>query len=539
MTTRRRGALWSGALLALLVTTSEDARADQVYLVSGTPGRAICGQAGTGWQQPDFEERGWSSGGADGGSGGCAGTLYTRWHFPGGDVAQIASLALRLRYQHGFAAYLNGVEIVRRRLDPQASAQAFASEPHGLLPETITLPVAAGALRDGDNVLAVEVHTTRLGKEPFLDVELVGRQGARLLRGPYLQNLDDGGVDVIVDTDLQTTAALRLLDGSGAAEPAAKTLESPLGRRHVFAVRGLRPATRYAYEVAFTDERGNRVELNRTSFHTVPSAGKPVRFVVYGDVRSGHETHAQLNRAILDEDPDFVLMTGDLVAAGSDDGDWERYFAIAQPLIGSHAVYPAPGNHEYYRMGRGRQKFYDFFRTAATSRAEQTGWASFSLGGLRFLALDSNEYKSAAHLQWVAGELERAAKRREPIFVYSHEGPFATGMHGDNATAIQQYVPLYERFGVALVMYGHDHHYERGRVGKTNYVLSGGGGAELRMAHCGAGRKCGGRVLGYANEHHYVLVEVVGRTFRVCPKRADGSAIEACASYSLPRPDRK
>ena len=48
-------------------------------------------------------------------------------------------------------------------------------------------------------------------------------------------------------------------------------------------------------------------------------------------------------------------------------------------------------------------------------------------------------------------------------------------------------------------------------------------------------RACPPRVLAFANEHHYVMVEVLPRFFRVCPKRPDGSAIEPCVELPLPR----
>lgn len=526
-----RTALHASLVAAFLLAST--ARADEIFLVPGAPSRVTCGLAGTGWQAPELDDRLWTGppDGGTGGSGLCAQTRYERWHFRATNPSALASLALKLRYQHGFAAYLNGVEIARRRLEAQATSQSFATEVHGLLPETITLPLSNGLLRDGDNVLAIEVHTTKNGKEPVLDVELVGRQGARLLRGPYLQNLDQDSVDVLVDTDLPTEGTLTVFN-----DGAPRELRSASGKRHRFHVGELAPATRYSYELVLIDALQNRVEVPRFTFHTAPQSGKPVRFVVYGDVRSGHDVHGALNRAILDEDPDFVLMTGDLVAAGSDDGDWERYFAVAQTLIGSVCVYPAPGNHEYARLGRGRQKFLDYFRVGSfvgNGKQAPTGAMSFEIAGLRFLAIDSNEYKNAAHLAWIAAELDAAKKKKQPIFVFSHEGPFSTGLHGDNSIAVGQYVPLFERAGVAMMMYGHDHHYERGRVGKLNYVVSGGGGAELRVGHCGPGRICPARVLGYANEHHYVLVEVVGKTFRVCPKRPDGSAIEACSVYPL------
>ena len=102
---------------------------------------------------------------------------------------------------------------------------------------------------------------------------------------------------------------------------------------------------------------------------------------------------------------------------------------------------------------------------------------------------------------------------------------------------IRDYVPILERHKVSMFFGGHDHHYERGHVGALDYVVTGGGGAELRSARCGVPgkRACPPHVLAFANEYHYVMVEVMPTLFRVCPRRPDGTPIEACASFPLKR----
>ena len=47
----------------------------------------------------------------------CAGTLYLRRRFAvSADLARFSLLTLRLRYTDGVVVYLNGVELVRRRV---------------------------------------------------------------------------------------------------------------------------------------------------------------------------------------------------------------------------------------------------------------------------------------------------------------------------------------------------------------------------------------------------------------------------------------
>jgi hypothetical protein len=108
-------------------------------------------------------------------------------------------------------------------------------------------------------------------------------------------------------------------------------------------------------------------------------------------------------------------------------------------------------------------------------------------------------------------------------------------MHGDNSTCVRDYVPLLQRNHVAMFFAGHDHDFERGSVNGLDYIVSGGGGAELRNARCGVPgkRACPPRVAGFANEHNYIMIELLPSLFRVCPKRVDGTALEPCTTYTL------
>ena len=114
--------------------------------------------------------------------------------------------------------------------------------------------------------------------------------------------------------------------------------------------------------------------------------------------------------------------------------------------------------------------------------------------------------------------------------VWMHDGPYSMGWHGDNASLVRDYVPVLERYHVSVLFSGHDHNYERGRRGQLNYVVTGGGGAELRPLRCGVPgkKKCKYIPAAFFNEHHYVTVDVLPRALRLCAKRPDGSPLEPC-----------
>ncbi|MGZ3425060.1 MAG: metallophosphoesterase family protein, partial [Polyangia bacterium] len=218
------------------------------------------------------------------------------------------------------------------------------------------------------------------------------------------------------------------------------------------------------------------------------------------------------------------------------EGDWERFFEIAGPLLRSLAIFPAIGNHEYSARGKGLVAFMQYFRWPLALPDDEPPWYSFDVGAAHFVALDSNSYKSARQLSWLDRDLREARRRgARALFVYAHEGPASSGMHGDNSVCVRDYVPVMERHRVSMFFGGHDHDYERGRLGALDYVVTGGGGAELRAARCGVPgkRACPPRVAAFVNDHNYVMVEVLPSLFRICPKRVDGTPIEACTQYPL------
>ena len=516
------------AALALVASRA----AAEPLLPAGAPPRWTCGEAAPGWERPDFDDRAFEERPAipDAGTG-CARAQLLRWRFTAPRGLERAVVTLHARYQHGFAAYLDGVEVARRRLAPAASLDAPATDVHG--PEWERIPLPARGLPAGPHTLAVEVHPRSAAREASFDVELTAGNGPRLAHGPYLVETNVAGATVALETDVPTLATLAFGPSEALESTAADRDPAAPSRRHLFVMGGLRSATTYHYRVAArATEDAAPVESEVYAFHTPPERGRPLRFVIYGDVRSGHDVHADLVRAITAEDPDLAIVTGDLVDMGSDEADWDRYFELATPLLARVAVYPSPGNHEYARGGRGAERFRALFRPNDPDGAP---WRSFDVAGVHFIALDSNSYRAPAQLEWLRRDLARN-KAARAIVAYSHEGAYSSGLHGDNETAKAQYAPLLERAGAALYVSGHDHHYERGRVGKLDYIVSGGGGAELRSQRCGVpGRRpCLPRVAQLVNEHHYIVVEVLPGFLRLCPKLVDGTPIEPCVSRPLP-----
>ncbi len=437
-------------------------------------------------------------------------------------------LELRARYRDGIAIWLNGVPVARRGLAPGGHPLRLAERPHGPEWETFFVPVTPGLLRAGDNVVAVEVHPGEHSRAPALELEIVARRASKIVRGPIVQHVGPTAAGVVVETDLPARVTLAW----GPTAALGTMVSAPLGQRHQFALPGLAAATRIHYQLTVDGVPG---PVHR--FATAPAAGEVLRVAVYGDVRGGHAIHARLIAAIQGESPDLVVASGDLVLRGNDEADWQRFFAVAGPLLAAVPYYSVLGNHDVGRAGDlGRRMNELFGFPAPPPDRPAAGWYSFAVAGVHFVMLDSNAYDDPAQQRWLEADL--AAARRagaRTILAFTHDGPFARGTHGGNQVAARQYAPILVRAGVTLLFSGHDHLYQRGRQDGLDYIVSGGGGASLYPITCGiAGRPACRHADGMrhvAREHHYVMLAVYPTFVQVCAMRPDGTPLEPCVTY--------
>jgi VCBS repeat-containing protein len=106
-------------------------------------------------------------------------TAYVRIPFEVDDPASYDSLWLQMRYDDGFVAYLNGVEVARRNAPGALSWNAAASVARTgdeiLTPETIGLSAYRGLLQPGMNVLSIQALNRTATDADFLVLpEVVG-----------------------------------------------------------------------------------------------------------------------------------------------------------------------------------------------------------------------------------------------------------------------------------------------------------------------------------------------------------------------------
>ena len=108
--------------------------------------------------------------------------------------------------------------------------------------------------------------------------------------------------------------------------------------------------------------------------------------------------------------------------------------------------------------------------------------------------------------------------------VVIHQGVHSNGPHGPSKSLLAQGLDDVMRdHGVALVIAGHDHMYERGVVDGLRYMVSGGGGAPVYAKTVKRGHAEVKKAV-----HHLVdfTVDDTGISFEVVEK--DGAILESC-----------
>lgn len=115
--------------------------------------------------------------------------------------------------------------------------------------------------------------------------------------------------------------------------------------------------------------------------------------------------------------------------------------------------------------------------STATVLASPRRYYSFVTGGVRIIALDGNNPSSETQRRWLENVLR--TDRTRPVIVAVHQPARTAGIHEPETTQQRLWEPLYRRYGVRLVLQGHNHLYERIVVDGVTYITTGGGGADL------------------------------------------------------------
>jgi hypothetical protein len=334
----------------------------------------------------------------------------------------------------------------------------------------------------GDLTYALDVRDSPIAALANCAADVPPDAWSVLQRRPYLQQLTAGSLRVVWTTVGNPDAGAVVVSRADGGVAAASTAERDVSARPAAGVVqwsarvvGLDADTLYCYEV-----RVGGAAVARSGFRTPPAADsdRAVRFVAFGDSGGGGADQRAVTAQLTTVPFDFMIHLGDIAYESGTRAQLEStFFQMYAGLLEHFAVFPVSGNHEYETEGAA--PFREAFvlpENGAPAGIER--WYSYDWGGVHLVALDS-ERTGAAQAAWLDADL--AANRLPWTIVYIHRPPFSSGDHGSDGDVQRYFVPVLVKHRVALVLSGHDHHYERttAQSGVT-YVVSGGGGRGTR-----------------------------------------------------------
>jgi hypothetical protein len=319
-----------------------------------------------------------------------------------------------------------------------------------------------------------------------------GDVGPVLPRQPYLQSVSQTSAIVAFRTDVSCTPFVRYGQGTDLSKTATA---SAAGWRHAVKLTGLTPGRTHSYVV----EACGSVTGVRQFRAAQPPTTLSLRFTAVGDFGTGGLREQQVvDRLAQPGNAGELLLTlGDnAYSSGTEQEFQDRMFTPMAALLRKVPLFPSLGNHEY--VTNQGQPYLDNFYLPANNPAGSERYYSFDWGPVHFVALDSNcavglassdRCTLAAQKSWVAQDL--AASQRPWKVAFFHHPPWSSGDHGSQLTMRREFGPLFEQYGVDLVLTGHDHNYERSKPMKGDavapsgtrgipYVVVGSGGANLR-----------------------------------------------------------
>jgi predicted phosphodiesterase len=207
------------------------------------------------------------------------------------------------------------------------------------------------------------------------------------------------------------------------------------------------------------------------------SRGRKMRFAAFGDTRTGHQVHRELVEAMAKENIEFVIHSGDLVEFGGVEEQWRMFLRVEAPLMSRVPMFAAIGNHDFApRSHFDRVFMLPLF--AGGNRYYHQDW-----GDVRVVIMDSEieMRKGSDQYAFLESTLAEAAEKDLLVLMSLHYPPYSSGAHGSYLEIRDILGELGPRFGVEIILAGHDHNYERTKpIGGVTYIVAASGGANIR-----------------------------------------------------------
>ena len=246
-----------------------------------------------------------------------------------------------------------------------------------------------------------------------------------------------------------------------------KTNKSFVVNYHSVIFDNLNPNTIYAYRVGDGKNWSEWIQ-----FKTAKTGYSPTQFVYFGDAQNDILNHwSRVIRMAYQTAPNaaFVIHAGDMVDTAHRDYEWAQWFKAGGFIHSQWTAIPVVGNHEFQRInGLSPKRLSVQWRPQFTLPVEESLHKKLhetvytvEYQDVLILVLNSTDFleKQTAYIEEKLSKSDAKWK-----IVTCHHSVFSPAEGRDFEFARKNWKPLFDKYGVDLVLNGHDHTYARGHV---------------------------------------------------------------------------
>ncbi len=349
---------------------------------------------------------------------------------------------------------------------------------------------------------------------------IVNSTAQTLTRGPYLQSPGQTSMIVRWRTDIATDS--RVYYGSSLGSTANTVDSTNVTTEHRIKISGLSPATTYYYNIGSTTATLGEPD-SLMYFTTAPdtNTSTPIRIWAIGDFGHGNTAEAEVRDsyerfAEREGAADLWLWLGDNVYQDGTEVEYDS--KVFDSIYGFKKLFKhlpfasTSGNHDYNSICPWEQPglcgtdpelhtgpYLDFIDPPTEGElggvpSHRKLFYSFDYGDAHFVCmnselgsltsaynwiglLNSDTSFTSPMLEWLEADLAATTKKWK--IVYWHQTPYS-GQDGFTDSFSQPFCtasrvhfnPIVERYGVDLVLVGHDHNYQRSYLINGHYGKS-------------------------------------------------------------------
>ncbi|HJW28858.1 MAG TPA: metallophosphoesterase, partial [Saprospiraceae bacterium] len=232
---------------------------------------------------------------------------------------------------------------------------------------------------------------------------------------------------------------------------------------------------------------------NQVYFKTypVPGTATPLTAWILGDCGTGNNDARNVRNAYYayqgNQHTDMMLFLGDNAYVDGTDAEYQNaiFSNMYEDELQNTVAWACLGNHDGHTANSSTQTgpYYDIFTFPKLGEcggvaSGTEAYYSFDFGNVHFIVLDSYETDRSVGgpmYNWCEDDLQ--ATLADWIIAFWHHPAYTKGSHdSDTETELKQmrenFLPLFESYGVDLVLSGHSHSYERTYLINGHYGLS-------------------------------------------------------------------